>query len=146
MTTSLALQRVPRQQGRLSPLLNPRPRKHVLLIEDDKNLVHSLARFLRKRAFDMLVEYRGDTGLETALFAEPDAILLDLGLPGMRGTKVLEELQRLAPHIPVVVITGEARLKVAVSRWNNVCAFYSKPFPAPRLVRLLDTLLGPPLD
>lgn len=118
--------------------------KRVLLIEDDQNLVRGLTRFLRRQAFEMLVEYRGDEGLETALTLEPDAILLDLGLPGMRGTKVLEELLLRAPHIPIVVLTGDAQWQSAASRWDNVVAFCKKPFPAPRIVRLLDSLLGPP--
>jgi DNA-binding NtrC family response regulator len=131
-----------RSDNRLTCLLTEHAHKRVLLIEDDPNLVRGLSRFLRRRAFDLLVEHRGDIGLATALSVEPDAVVLDLGLPGMRGTKILEELQRQAPDLPVVVISGDLRWRGGDCHWGNVIASFRKPFPAAALVQVLDTTLG----
>jgi DNA-binding response OmpR family regulator len=72
----------------------------VLIVEDDGNLVRSLSRAVRSHGYDVLNETRGNTGLQTALMAQPDAVLLDLGLPGLRGLSILARLRASAEHLP----------------------------------------------
>jgi two-component system response regulator PrrA len=145
MTTAVSFPKAGKP-SRVSCLLTGHSRKRVLLVEDDLNLVRAVSRCLRKQAFDVLFEFRGDTGLDTALILEPDVVLLDLGLPGMRGTKVLEELQRHMPELPIVVITGDPLWESSAAVWGNVVASFKKPFPTEQLIRLLDDVLGPPHD
>lgn len=138
MTPTFDIQSPMCAENRLASLLNPPSMKHVLLIEDDRNLVAGLLRNFRRSPFETTVECRGDTGLRRALDMEPDAVVLDLGLPGMRGAKILEELQRHLPSIPVIVITGDQRWAHLARQWNNVAASFSKPFDTARLVSALE--------
>jgi CheY-like chemotaxis protein len=82
--------------------------KRVLIVEDDPYLVTAFSRSLRGAGYDVLSENRGIDGLETAVRSDPDLILLDLALPGMRASKMLHELRQRAPHIPVVAMRSGA--------------------------------------
>ena len=68
----------------------------------------------------------------------PDAILLDLGLPGLPGHAVLRELQRLDPTVPVVIVTGNkdpelARGTLAAGAFD----YLAKPFGLQVLERIV---------
>lgn len=117
-------------------------RRRVLVVEDDMRLLYSLARDLRIREFDVLVECRGDLGLQTALDLEPDALVLDLNLPGMRGTKILDVLREKVPHLPVVVCTGDLNGFHKCIRWGNVARVFTKPFFLEDLSSALTDLLS----
>jgi two-component system KDP operon response regulator KdpE len=121
-------------------------KRTVMLIEDDSHLVRSLARAMRRHGYDVLCETRGDTGLSTALAAQPDAVVLDLGLPGMRGVSVLNGLREAAPYIPVVLITGQLECETILQTWANVRGLLWKPFDDRKLLTMLDRLLLPRRD
>jgi DNA-binding response OmpR family regulator len=78
----------------------------ILLIEDEPNLSRLLARVLEEEGFRTLVENRGDTGLQAAISAAPDAIVLDLSLPRMNGLEVCRELRRRELRMPVIMLTA----------------------------------------
>jgi signal transduction histidine kinase/CheY-like chemotaxis protein len=80
----------------------------VLIIEDDEDFSRVLQKIVEKKGYKALSSTTGMKGLTLAKLHEPDAILLDLGLPDIDGTKVLEQLKfdLKTRHIPVHVISG----------------------------------------
>jgi len=90
-------------------------RLRVLLVEDDE----AFAAFLRAAlaAGDEPPELRRAADLADALATiertESDAVLLDLNLPDSRGLDTLRALLAVAPHLPVVVLTGESDVELA---------------------------------
>lgn len=81
----------------------------VLLVDDDPEIIALLTAMLPRWCIS-LPAYNGDQGLALARRERPDAIFLDLMLPGMSGREILEEL-RADPetaHIPVVVLTAKS--------------------------------------
>ena len=56
----------------------------------------------------------GPSGLALAATALPDAVLLDLNLPGLDGLQVLEKLRADSPSLPVVMFTASQDIKTAV--------------------------------
>ncbi|HVF52866.1 MAG TPA: response regulator, partial [Actinomycetota bacterium] len=80
----------------------------LLIIEDDPAFASSCADVGRERGFKVLVTTRGDTGLAHAKEYKPDAILLDLELPVIKGLDVLRYLKHdpHTRHIPVHIISG----------------------------------------
>jgi DNA-binding response OmpR family regulator len=78
----------------------------VLIIEDEVNLSRILARVLEEEGFHALVEYRGDRGLETAVASSPDAVVLDLSLPGLDGLRVCRALRARGLRMPVIMLTA----------------------------------------
>ncbi|WP_373049301.1 HAMP domain-containing protein [Vulgatibacter sp.] len=82
--------------------------RKVLIMEDDPGFARVLLDLAREKGFKGIVASRGDTGLALARELKPDAITLDLRLPGADGWTVLDRLKHDAAtrHIPVHVITG----------------------------------------
>jgi DNA-binding NarL/FixJ family response regulator len=87
------------------------------LIVDDHALLRSgLARMLKASFPDVFIEEAGNAD-EAILLVETstwDVMLLDIGLPGRSGLEVLQEVQRIQPLLPVLVLTGLADDAVAI--------------------------------
>ena len=77
--------------------------KIILIIEDDRKFLNILTELARDNHFKCLLAEDGKTGLELAKQYQPDAILLDVGLPQLDGWSVMEKLKEYSDtrHIPV---------------------------------------------
>ncbi|MFV5695367.1 response regulator [Flavobacterium sp. LB3P122] len=85
--------------------------KVVLIIEDDRNFAAILLKQANKKGFKCLSAASGEDGLLLASKYKPQAIILDMGLPGIKGKQVLYEL-KVNPsvrHIPVHIISANDR-------------------------------------
>lgn len=83
----------------------------VLLADDEKEFVETLAERLDLRGIDVRVALDGPTALTTldemaAGDAMPDVMVVDLFMPGMTGDAVLQQVRRKYPALPVIVLTG----------------------------------------
>lgn len=118
----------------------------VLLIEDDRDLNELLARRFRVAGLNVAKAFDGAAGLDKFKRLEPDAVVLDLGLPRMDGMKVLHNL-RMTPGIrpvPVIVVTGtesEALLE-KVRRWGVSDVLRKPVSPRALLAVVVDALEG----
>jgi len=83
----------------------------VLVIEDNRDGTDALRRLLEMAGHEVRVAHTGPQGIETAAAWGPDVILCDIGLPGLDGYAVADELRRLA-------VTSMARL-IAVSGYGS---------------------------
>ncbi|HXU05818.1 MAG TPA: response regulator, partial [Polyangia bacterium] len=79
----------------------------LLVVEDDLSFARIMLQIGREKGFKVLVATRGDTGLALANKYQPDAITLDIKLPGLDGLTLLDRLKRnpTTRHIPVHVIS-----------------------------------------
>jgi signal transduction histidine kinase/CheY-like chemotaxis protein len=86
---------------------NPRGRS-LLVIDDDEVARYLVRQFLRGMDVSVIEADSGSTGLDRARFDRPDAILLDLSMPGMNGFDVMERLKDDAEtaKIPILVYTS----------------------------------------
>lgn len=78
----------------------------ILLVDDEEELVTTLAERLGYRGIAADCALDGYQALAKMQAAHYDAVVLDLKLPGMEGTEVLREIVRTHPGIPVLLITG----------------------------------------
>ena len=80
----------------------------VLIVENDESFAKVLLGMARDKGFKGIVELDGDAGLKTAREVRPDAITLDVDMPGLNGLEVLDRLKRDpgTRHIPVHIISG----------------------------------------
>lgn len=80
----------------------------ILFIEDEQNLLNSMAYILEREGFAVQKAASGEEGLRHVASFRPDLILLDLNLPGMDGFEVAEHLASTCPHHcpAIIVITG----------------------------------------
>jgi DNA-binding response OmpR family regulator len=78
----------------------------VLLVEDEKEFVVTLAERLGMRGIRTETVFEGEGALKKLETYEPDVMVLDLMMPGMSGLTVLEKVKKLYPKIEVILLTG----------------------------------------
>jgi len=101
----------------------------VLVIEDEPGIVDFLERGLAAHGFDIVSAADGDSGIDTALHADVDLVVLDMMLPGRGGLEVLERLRRAKPTLPVIVLTALDQVEHRVTGLDAGAADYIvKPF------------------
>jgi CheY-like chemotaxis protein len=83
-------------------------RKRVLAVDDDPSIRHMLERVL-SRTYDLVVAENGELALEEVRRRRPDLVLLDLRMPVMDGSELLERLEAEGIEVPVVLMTAEIR-------------------------------------
>jgi len=88
----------------------------VLLIEDDALLGEALQAGLRQRSFVVDWQRDGAAGLAAAQSEDYQALVLDLGLPRLEGTRVLERLRAGHNAVPVVVLTAREAITERVAQ------------------------------
>jgi two-component system copper resistance phosphate regulon response regulator CusR len=80
----------------------------ILIIEDEPRISSFIAKGLRANGFTPTVVADGVAGLDYALSAEFDLIILDIGLPGIDGFTVLNRLREAGSRVPVVILTARS--------------------------------------
>lgn len=115
--------------------------RRILIIDDERAIVNGLALRLQAAGYETLDAGDAANGLEAAVRAVPDLILLDRRLPDADGLSLLETLRgrRETSRIPVVVLSGCA----ADGRWalaEGADAFLAKPYRGAELIDLVDSL------
>lgn len=78
----------------------------VLLVDDEKEFVDTLAERISLRMMNPHVAYTGPQALEILRTAMPDVVVLDLRMPGMDGAEVLVAIRRQYPSLSVIILTG----------------------------------------
>ena len=80
----------------------------VLLVEDESDVVDLLRYHFKKAGFKVEIENSGDAGLAAVRSRRPDAVVLDLMLPGMTGLEVCRALKidSETASIPVLMLTA----------------------------------------
>jgi CheY-like chemotaxis protein len=119
---------------------------HVLVVEDDPSVRGLLETMLDSEGYDVAVASDGLAGLVKASSRRPALILLDLMMPDLGGTRVLEELRgdpSLA-GIPVVVVTGKVEAIPQLEQVVGVDSVFAKPFGVADLLGRVAEITGGP--
>lgn len=82
------------------------PKKHILIVEDERPLAHALELKMMHEGYDIHVCSTGEEGLKEALTGNYDLLLLDLILPGMDGFAILKALQEAKSTLGVIVLSN----------------------------------------
>jgi len=115
--------------------------KRILIIDDDAELGAMLVEFLAKEGWAIELAHDGRTGLEAALQSSPDAVVLDVMLPGMSGFELLRKL-RQSSSVPVIMLTarGEETDRI-VGLELGADDYLPKPFNPRELAARLRAIL-----
>jgi two-component system, OmpR family, response regulator MtrA len=106
----------------------------ILVVEDDASIRELTERGLRNAGFEVLTAATGDEGLGRFRTDHPDAVVLDVMLPGMDGLEVCQAI-RASSAVPVVMLTARAdTLDVVVGLESGADDYVTKPFEMPELV------------
>ncbi|MBI9082935.1 MAG: response regulator [Desulfobacterales bacterium] len=78
----------------------------LLLVDDEREFVHTLSERLQMRDMDSAVTYDGESALDMVADDEPEVMILDLKMPGIDGIEVLRKVKQTRPAIEVIILTG----------------------------------------
>jgi two-component system, OmpR family, response regulator MprA len=119
--------------------MSARPR--VLVVEDDTDIAGVLRRSLDKEGYEVRVAGDGEAALDQAGDFEPDAVVLDLGLPKIDGVEVCRRL-RNGGDVPILILTARDALEARVEGLDSGADDYLvKPFEREELLARLRALL-----
>ena len=114
---------------------------HVLVIEDDDEVRRALLHSLAAAEFATSSAPTGLTGLQAAVAAQPDVVVLDLGLPDVAGTEVLR-MVRAVSEVPIIVATACDDERQIVSMLDAGADDYIvKPFGGEQLIARVRAML-----
>ncbi len=120
----------------------------VLLVEDDDDNRELMAEVLAASGCEVLSASSGQDGLKQLSEHSVDVVVTDIGMPGMGGLELARAAKRIAPRVPVVVVTGWAeRDDIAAARGRDVDAVLIKPVDPDALTRTVSDVAqgrGPP--
>jgi DNA-binding response OmpR family regulator len=124
------------------------PAPHVLVVDDDPVIVRLLELNFRLGGFEVSSAGRGDQAVEMAVATEPDALVLDVSMPGLDGYEACRRLREDhgMTDLPVVMLTAHAHDEDP-RRGNDlgIAAYVTKPFDPESLVATVrNALAGAP--
>ena len=108
---------------------------HLLIIDDEANTLASLSRAFRLAGHEVTVCDQPARALELVKSLSFDLILSDVVMPSKDGIALLEEIKALGVATPVVMMSGQAHVQMAVRPRSNIlqCAarsiFWKSPSP-----------------
>jgi len=119
--------------------------EEVLVVDDDPDVVNFLSRLLGDNGYAVRTAQDGVEALDRIRERRPDLVLLDLQMPHETGTGLYRKLRgkKELQGIPVIVVSGLAGRKVAVSRSVPVL---DKPIDEERLLAEVDRVLAHKTD
>ncbi len=92
------------QQPSVSESLQPFPSQRIMVVDDNRDAAESLSTLLSALGATVTVAYSGPDALDALDTADPDAVLLDIGMPGTDGYDVARQIRSIAAHADVLLI------------------------------------------
>ena len=128
--------------------------KHVMVIDDDVQLVDTVKTLLESVGYQVSYAYQSEKGMDQAREIKPDLILLDImfaGPPGPDGVEISRRLRQdpILGNTPVIILSGVRKLldmpfKLAPDEdYMPVRAFLEKPFKPDQLLAEIRKILEP---
>jgi two-component system, OmpR family, response regulator MprA len=115
----------------------------VLIAEDDPDTLVILRINLTAAGIEPMLAGDGYTALERIEAESPDALLLDVLLPGIDGWQVLEQLHAKGDPVPVIVCSGKDNIHdLQRARDLGAVAYLVKPFDIDRLIEVTSEVVG----
>ncbi len=119
----------------------------VLLVDDDPAMLRMLEVNFRLSGFTVRTALRGDSALEEAIASPPDALVLDVMMPGLSGYEVGRRLRQepVFAHVPIVFLTARSQDDDrAEGEAIGGAEFVTKPFDPAALVETVRRALETP--
>jgi CheY-like chemotaxis protein len=144
-----------RTTAEVNPALFPQPAKQVpphtrpliLIVEDQTMLAELIQITLQRMKLESLIETHGGKALARYLELRPDMVLLDLGLPDMKGWQLLDSIKaslvegETMPIVVVITAFGDASNRL-VGRFQNVAYYLVKPFTSEEVSQVVRQALN----
>lgn len=114
----------------------------ILLVEDEKKVADIIVRGLKAERYAVDVCHDGQSGWEMADAYNYDLIILDLMLPGLTGTEILEKVRRKNSLVPILILTARDGMGDKIKNFETGADDYlTKPFAFAELQVRIKALL-----
>jgi CheY-like chemotaxis protein len=116
----------------------------IMIVDDEPQVAEVLATSLNRQGHRTTVVHSGEEALRALERSSPDAMFLDVSMPGMNGLDVMAEVRRRKPSLAVVVITGHATPEeIENVRRLGAVDVIQKPSALTHYHRAIERLRGP---
>ena len=93
----------------------------ILIVDDDRDLLHLLEMNLQQNGYDVLVAATGEAGLQLFEAHKPDLVMLDIALPETDGLEICRRIRQMS-NIPILMMTGHAVSEAEIAHGLNLGA------------------------
>jgi len=101
----------------------------VLIVDDEKNYLVVLEALLGPEGYETITADNARNALRLIKGADLDLVITDMKMPGMSGMELLEELKKIKPELPVIMMTAYGTIELAVEAMKKQAYDYiTKPF------------------
>ena len=115
----------------------------VLVVEDHADTLDLIAEMLRRFGYQVRTAVTAAQAVRSVAADRPDAILLDVKLPDAAGVAGLEQLRRVLPAVPIIMLTANTDAAVARETLKRGAFDYiTKPFDVDRVRSVLEAALA----
>ena len=114
----------------------------ILVVDDDRPVRDALRRALTLSGYEVQVAEDGEQALEQVVHALPDAVVLDIGMPGIDGLEVCRRVRRLGNRVPILMLTARDAVGDRVAGLDAGADDYlTKPFAIAELFARVRALV-----
>src|SRR5690606_629411 len=116
----------------------------ILIVDDEQDIRELVAGILSDEGHETRIAHDSDSALAAIAARVPRLVFLDIWLQGSRldGLALLDEIKKLHPELPVVMISGHGTIETAVSAIRRgAYDFIEKPFKTDRLILICERAL-----
>jgi DNA-binding NtrC family response regulator len=115
----------------------------LLVVDDEAAICGICRRILKKVGFQVHVSRDAPVGLGRAVAEDYSAILLDTEMPQMNGFQFLEEIRKMKPSIPVMLMTSHPSIETAITAIQlGASEYITKPFTEEQLIKSVRKMLS----
>jgi len=114
----------------------------LLIVDDEDEFRQATAVTLKRRGFEVTEAADGQAAIKDIELERPDVVLLDLKMPGLSGIETLEQIRKIEPDIPVIILTGHGDFDSAMAGIKlEIVDFIQKPVDIDLLGQRIKALL-----
>lgn len=116
---------------------------NILLVDDEVEFVSTLAERLELRGINARVAYDGESALKAVAENEPQVMVLDVMMPGIKGLDVLQRVREERPQVRVILLTGQGKTRDGIEGMRyGAFAYMMKPLDLEELIRTLSEAIN----
>ncbi len=114
----------------------------ILLVDDEHEFITTLAERLELRGINPRVVFDGESALLAVAEQEPQVIVLDVLMPGIKGLEVLERVKRSNPRVQVLLLTGHGSTRDGIEGMRlGAFDYMMKPLNIDTLIEKMESAI-----
>ncbi len=119
--------------------------KKILIVDDERDIVETLAFMLKQKGYECIAAYDGEEGLKLAKEEAPDLIILDVMMPKINGYKIcrLLKFDTKYKEIPIIMVTARGQAQdIQIGEETGADEYITKPFEFNELFDTVQKYVG----